>query len=93
MKDFFSEEGESILDRSISDMTINVRKDWVKVIVKAAQSCLTLCDPMDCTVMDCTSQLVKNPPAMWESWVRSLGWEDPLEMGQLCEAYYNESFK
>ena len=25
------------------------------------------------------AQLVKNLPAMWESWVRSLGWEDPLE--------------
>ena len=24
------------------------------------------------------AQLVKNPPAMWETWVRSLGWEDPL---------------
>ena len=24
-------------------------------------------------------QLVKNPPAMWKTWVRSLGWEDPLE--------------
>ena len=24
-------------------------------------------------------QLVKNPPAMWETWVRALGWEDPLE--------------
>ena len=24
---------------------------------------------------------VKNPPAMQESWVRSLGWEDPLEEG------------
>ena len=23
-------------------------------------------------------QLVKNPPAMQETWVRSLGWEDPL---------------
>ena len=23
----------------------------------------------------------KNPPAMWETWVRSLGWEDPLEKG------------
>ena len=22
---------------------------------------------------------VKNPPAMWEIWVPSLGWEDPLE--------------
>ena len=26
-------------------------------------------------------QLVKNPPAVWETWVRSLGWEDPLEKG------------
>ena len=23
--------------------------------------------------------MVKNPPAMRETWVRSLGWEDPLE--------------
>ena len=27
-------------------------------------------------------QLVKNPPAMWETWVRSLSWEDPLEKGK-----------
>ena len=27
------------------------------------------------------AQTVKNPPAMWETWVRSLGWEDPLEEG------------
>ena len=28
------------------------------------------------------AQLVKNPPAMWETWVRSLGWEDPLAKGK-----------
>ena len=27
------------------------------------------------------AQQVKNPPAMRETWVRSLGWEDPLEDG------------
>ena len=27
-------------------------------------------------------QLVKNPPAMWETWIPSLGWEDPLEKGK-----------
>ena len=27
------------------------------------------------------AQLVKNPPAMLETWVRSLGWKDPLETG------------
>ena len=26
------------------------------------------------------AQLVKSPPALWETWVQSLGWEDPLEM-------------
>ena len=25
------------------------------------------------------AQTVKNLPAMWETWVQSLGWEDPLE--------------
>ena len=29
------------------------------------------------------AQKVKNPPAMWETWVRSLGWEDPLEKERL----------
>ena len=28
------------------------------------------------------AQLVKNMPAMWETWVQSLGWEDPLENGK-----------
>ena len=27
------------------------------------------------------TQLVKNLLAMWETWVRTLGWEDPLEEG------------
>ena len=29
------------------------------------------------------AQLVKNPPAIWETCVRSLGWEDPLEKERL----------
>ena len=27
------------------------------------------------------AQTVKNPLAIWETWVQSLGWEDPLEKG------------
>ena len=27
------------------------------------------------------AQLVKTSPATWETWFRSLGWEDPLEKG------------
>ena len=30
------------------------------------------------------AQMVKNPPAMWETWVQSLGWEDPLEEEYSC---------
>ena len=32
------------------------------------------------------AQLVKNPPAMWETWVRSLGWKDPLEKGKVTHS-------
>ena len=32
------------------------------------------------------AQLVKNPPAMWGSWVRSLSWEDPLEEGMAAHS-------
>ena len=28
------------------------------------------------------AQLVNNPPALWETWVWSLDWEDPLEKGK-----------
>ena len=27
------------------------------------------------------AQIVKNLPAIWKTWVLSLGWEDPLEDG------------
>ena len=29
------------------------------------------------------AQMVKNPPAMWETWVQSLGWEDPWRRERL----------
>ena len=32
------------------------------------------------------AQLVKNPPAMWETWVQSLGWEDSLEKGNVTHS-------
>ena len=27
------------------------------------------------------TQMIKNPPAIWETWVQSLSWKDPLEKG------------
>ena len=38
--------------------------------------------PLQCSWASLVAQLVKNPPAMWETWVRSLGQEDPLEEGK-----------
>ena len=32
------------------------------------------------------AQLVKNLPAMWETWVQPLGWEDPLEEGMVAHS-------
>ena len=29
------------------------------------------------------AQLIKNPPAVWETWVQPLGWEDYLEEGMV----------
>ena len=38
--------------------------------------------PLQYSWTSLVTQLVKNPPAMRETWVQSLGWEDPLEKGK-----------
>ena len=40
------------------------------------------------------AQMVKNLPAMWETWVWSLGWQDPLEKGMATHSniYNTEVF-
>ena len=35
--------------------------------------------PLQYSWASLVAQLVKNPPAIQETWVQSLGWEDPLE--------------
>ena len=35
------------------------------------------------------AQLVKNPPAKWETWVRSLGWEDSPGEGKSYPPQYS----
>ena len=37
--------------------------------------------PLQCAWASLVAQLVKNLPAMQETWVQSLDWEDPLEKG------------
>ena len=38
--------------------------------------------PLQYSWASLVAQLVKNPPAMRETWDQSLGWEDPLEKGK-----------
>ena len=38
--------------------------------------------PLQYSWASLVAQLVKNPPAMQETWVQSLGWELPLEKGK-----------
>ena len=40
------------------------------------------CAPAPLLCCSLVAQLVKNLPVMWETWVWSLGWEDPLEKGK-----------
>ena len=37
--------------------------------------------PLQDSWISLVAQMVKNLTAMWETWVRSLGWEDPLKKG------------
>ena len=38
--------------------------------------------PLQCSWASLVAQLVKNLPAVWETWVRSRDWEDPLDKGK-----------
>ena len=46
------------------------------------------CHQMNLQWPSLVAQLVKNP-AMWETWVQSLGWEDPLEKGMAYALQYS----
>ena len=37
--------------------------------------------PLQFSLTSSVTQMVKNLPAMWETWVQPLGWEDPMEKG------------
>ena len=38
-----------------------------------------ICCPLQYSWASLVAQTIKNPPAIQETWVQSLGWEDPLE--------------
>ena len=45
-------------------------------------------DVIICMHVSLVAQTVENTPAMWETWVRSLGWEDPLEKGMATHSSF-----
>ena len=53
----------------------------VFVIFSDVCDCISFCFLEEGPLWALVAQLVKNPPAMRETWVQSLGWEDPLEKG------------
>ena len=42
--------------------------------------------PLQYSWVSLVAQLVKNLPAMWETWVLSLVWDDPLEKGNVTHS-------
>ena len=44
--------------------------------------------PLQCSWASLVAQLVKDPSAVQESWVRSLGWEDLLEKGKATHSSF-----
>ena len=42
--------------------------------------------PLQYSWTSLVAQMVKNPPAMWQTWVQSLGWEDLLEEGMATQS-------
>ena len=45
--------------------------------------------PLQYSWASLVAQLVKNPPAMQETWVRSLGWKDPVQKGKATQLQYS----
>ena len=45
-------------------------------------------NPLQYSWASLVAQLVKNPPATQETWVPSLGWEDPLEKGKATHSVF-----
>ena len=43
--------------------------------------------PFQCSWTSLGVRTVKNPSAMWDTWIRSLGWEDPL--GEDLATHFN----
>ena len=64
----------------VTEMWLEKLKKWIFNFIRP-YSIYTLQPHIARIWASLMAQLVKNPPSMWETWVWSLGWEDPLEKG------------
>ena len=75
---------ENPFDRGTWPVTVHgVTKDGTRIINWAHTHAHKII-PVKISVYGASlvAQLVKNPPATWETWVRSLGWEETLQKGK-----------
>ena len=63
-------------------MSVNTTMRWVEEGKMDIRKRETEIKSPSASLASLEVQLVKNPPPMRETWVRSLGWEDPLEKGK-----------
>ena len=76
---------ETVAERGAWHAAVHgVTKNWVEKIPWRR-----IGYPLQYSWASLVAQLVKNPPAMRETWVWSLGWEDPLEKGKATQLQYS----
>ena len=79
------QEAKKTVTDLASDWTFRyVRFSWLKSLwLYMNRGCLSLARILLCKWASMVAQLVKNPPAMWETWIWSLGREDPWRRQRL----------
>ena len=64
---------------------VQCRRSWFHPWVRSSPG-EGISYPLQCSLASLVAQLVKNPPAVRETWVRPLGWEDPLDEGMATDS-------